>query len=182
MLGSDKSETTNFQAEYAERSDYCAVLEKNMERLYLLAFLLTGNHKEAEQCFTLTVENVFDEQVVFKEWTLAWVKRCLIKNAIQIVFPASARIGRRDFWSARQHETDKYGAIDAMTTLTPLDRFVFVMSVVERHSNWECSILLGCSLSKVVETRLRALRRLPEWGEISSGVGSPIARLQQVTA
>jgi DNA-directed RNA polymerase specialized sigma24 family protein len=182
MLGSEKPQTTNFQAEYAERRDYCDVFERNMEALYLLAFLLTANHEEAEQCFASTVEDVFKEQVVFKEWTLAWVKRCLIKNAIQIVFSASARSGKRDFWSAGQHEADKHGAIDAVTTLASLDRFVFVMSVVERHSNWECSILLGCSISKVAETRMRALRRLPELGEISSGVGSPIARPQQVTA
>ena len=182
MSGSEKPETSNFQAEYARRSDYCEIFEKNVERLYLLAFLLTANHEEAEQCFAMTLADAFKEQVVFKEWTLAWVKRCLIKNAIQIVFLASTRSAKRDLWSARQHETERYRAIDAVTTLPSLDRFVFVMSVVERHSTWECSILLGCSMSKVAETRMRALRRLPELGEISSGVGAPIARLQQVTA
>src|SRR5882724_10337605 len=104
MFGNEKPGTANLQEDYALHSDFCEVFEKSMQSLYLLAFLLTANHKEAEQCFVSTVEETFKGQAVFKGWVRSWVKRCLIKNAIQIVFPASARSAKRDLWEAHQHE------------------------------------------------------------------------------
>jgi hypothetical protein len=60
----------NFRSDYAQEADFCEIFQNDMKSLYLLAFLLTSNHKESEQCFTSTVEKAFKEQSVFKE-TLA---------------------------------------------------------------------------------------------------------------
>src|SRR6266853_3217792 len=158
-----KPEIADFRADYAMHADFCAVYEKDMKHLYLLAFLLTVNHKEAEQCFALTVEKAFKEPAVFKEWARSWVKRSQIEHAIDIVSPASARTGeKRDLWSAGPHQSHGEGEINAVTKLAPLERFVFVMSILERHSNWDCALLLGCSMNKVAQARRRALRRLPD--------------------
>jgi hypothetical protein len=81
MFRMEKGEIANFRADYAKRADFCEVRERDMQHLYLLAFLLTANHKEAEQCFTSTVEEAFKERAVFKDWVRPWVKRCLMKNA-----------------------------------------------------------------------------------------------------
>ena len=81
----------NFRADYAKHADFCEVFQRDMKPLYLLAFLLTVNHKQAERCFASTLEEAFKEQAVFKEWERSWVKRSLIENAIEIVSPASAR-------------------------------------------------------------------------------------------
>ncbi len=142
MFGSKKPMTAHPSIDYATRDDFCSVFERDMKSLYLLAFLLTGNHKESEQCFVSMVESSFRERVVFKEWVLPWVKRGLIKNAIEIV-------------------QGEYG-IGTVTKLAAFERFVFVMSILERYSNWECSLLLGCSMNKVAQARMRALGRLPE--------------------
>jgi hypothetical protein len=32
------------------------------------------------------------------------------------------------------------------------------MSILERYSIWDCSLLLGCSMKKVIQARMRALR------------------------
>ena len=56
-----------------------------MKPLYLLAFLLTANQKQAERCFASTLEEAFKEQAVFKEWARSWVKHGLIENAIEIL-------------------------------------------------------------------------------------------------
>lgn len=134
-----------------------------MKSLYLLAFLLTGNHKDSEQCFVSTVENDFKEWVVFKEWTFPWVKRGLIKNAIKIVLPGSPRNeARRDLWSAGQYMTQREYGINTVTKLAAFERFVFVMSILERYSNWECSLLLECRMNKVAQARMRALSRFPD--------------------
>jgi DNA-directed RNA polymerase specialized sigma24 family protein len=181
MFSNEKPRTSNFRNAYAQHSDFCAVFEKSIKPLYLLAFLLTGNREYAKQCFVSTVEEAFKEQAVFKGWERSWVKRCLIKNAIQIVSPASARSAKRDLWEAHQHEAHRYDAIDAVTKLAPLERFVLVMSILERYSAWDCSLLLGCSIKNVAVARMRALRRLPERNAIFPGIESLPTRLE-VTA
>jgi hypothetical protein len=163
MFGSKKPMAANPSIDYVTHDDFCRVLEKDMKPLYLLAFLLTGNHKESEQCFVSTVENSFRERAVFREWVLPWVKRGLIKNAIEIVSPGSPRNdAKRDLWSAGQYAIQGQYGIDTVTKLATFERFVFVMSILERYSNWDCSMLLGCSINKVAQARMRALGRLPE--------------------
>jgi hypothetical protein len=163
VFGSKKPMTAHPSIDYATHDDFCSVLERDMKSLYLLAFLLTGNHKESEQCFGSTVENTFREQAVFKEWVLPWVKRGLIKNAIEIVSPGSPRNdAKRDLWSAGQYAIQGQYGIDSVTKLATFERFVFVMSILERYSNWDCSMLLGCSINKVAQARMSALGRLPE--------------------
>jgi DNA-directed RNA polymerase specialized sigma24 family protein len=163
VFRSKKLKTANIRNGYATHDDVCDVFEKDTKHLYLLAFLLTANHGESEQCFVSTVESDFKAQAVFKEWARPWVKRRMIKNAIETVSPASARNGpKRDLWNAGQRETQGECEIDIVTKLAAFDRFVFVMSILERYSNWDCSMLLGCSINKVAQARMRALGRLPE--------------------
>jgi DNA-directed RNA polymerase specialized sigma24 family protein len=69
---------------------------------------------------------------------------------------------RPDFWSAGRHKAVGDDEIGPVTQLPPLERFVFVMSILERYSDWECSVLLGCSTRNVAKARMRALRRLRE--------------------
>jgi hypothetical protein len=163
VFRSAKPKTTNFRADYANHADFCDAFENDTKPLYLLAFLLTANHKESEQCFVSTVEEAFNEQAVFKEWARSWVKRRLIENAIEIVSPASARNGqKRDLWSAAKRETQREWEIDTVTQLAAFERFVFVMTILERYSNWDCALLLGCGMDKVVQARMTALRRLAD--------------------
>ena len=115
-----------------------------------------------EQCFVLTVEEAFKEETVFKEWARSCVRRRIIENAIGIVSPASGRnVQERDPWSAGQHAKQRACEIDTVTQLDPFERFVFVMSILERLSNWDCSLFLGCSMTKIAQARMKALRRLP---------------------
>ena len=99
---------------------------------------------------------------VFKEWAQSWIRRSLIKNAIGVVSPASRRdCEKREFWSVEQNEAERNDEINALIRLPHLERFVFVMSILERYSDWECSVLLGCSIKKVAQSRMRGVRRLP---------------------
>ena len=45
----------------------------------------------------------------------------------------------------------------AILELAPFERFVFVMSALERYSEHDCSILLGCSRGDVTAALARAL-------------------------
>jgi len=44
--------------------------------------------------------------------------------------------------------------------LDPLKRFVFIMSVLEKYSDQECSLLLGCFRRDVINARIAAIRDL----------------------
>jgi DNA-directed RNA polymerase specialized sigma24 family protein len=179
LFRSTKPKVANFRAEYAKHADFCAALRNDTEPLYRLAFLLTTNHKESEQCFVSTVEQAFDEQTVFKEWARSWIKRRLIQTAIEIVSPASGRNGQKqDFWAATRHDTHQECEIDAVTKLDPFERFVFVMSILERYSNCDCALLLGCSMNRVTHARMSALHRLRGLATLlSRGDGLPMSRL-----
>jgi|ERR1700733_2602088 len=158
-----KLEIENFRADYAEYADFCEVFEEDMKRLYLLAFLLTTDHKQAEQCFVLTVEKAFKEPTVFKEWARPWVNRTLIEKAIEIVAPLSRRPNERPGSWGAGHEKSGQDEINAVTRLAPFERFVFVMSILERYSDRDCALLLGCNPNKVSPARRRALRQLADF-------------------
>jgi len=146
---------------HATRDDFFEVLEKEMGRLYLLAFLLTGNHVDAERCFGAAIGDALEERAVLKDWARVWIKRSLIKNAIGIASPEFARQSEnRDLWFGKKIAGPE-GAINAVTLLTPFERFVFVMVILEGYSIRECSVLLGCPMERVVHARIDALRRLP---------------------
>ena len=152
----------NFRADYAKQHDFCEVFEKDAKSLYLLAFVLTANHKESEDCFVSTVDEALREKAVFKEWARSWVKRRMVENAVETVRHVTVLNGeKRDLWSAEQHEREKPCEIDTVTQLPSFERFVFVMSILERYSDWDCSVLLACSMKEVAQARTGALRRLP---------------------
>src|SRR2546423_11578545 len=50
--------------------------------------------------------------------------------------------------------------VRAILDLAPLERFAFVMSVLERYSDNDCSILLGCARTEIVIIRARAMQQL----------------------
>jgi DNA-directed RNA polymerase specialized sigma24 family protein len=145
----------------ASRAELCKTFEREMKPLYLLAFLLMGNHNGAEQCFAATLEEILQGHGVFRDWAMCWIRRTLIRNAIDMVLPGQRAIAETgEPWTAGSQETVAGYRIDAVTQLMALERFVFVLSILERYSGRECSILLGCSTAKVIEARMRALRGL----------------------
>ncbi|MGD1024697.1 MAG: hypothetical protein ABR880_18065 [Candidatus Sulfotelmatobacter sp.] len=161
MFRPKKTTIADFRADYATRADFCEVLEQDLQPLYLLAFLLTGNHEKAEQCFAMTVEEAQKEQTVFKDWTRYWIKRRLVENAVRIVSPMSGKSSeRREIWTLGQQGGSTGDEINAVTQFPPLERFVFVLSILERYSHWECSVLLACSTKNVIQLQALALRRL----------------------
>ena len=149
-------------AKYATSSDFCSYFLGSLRELYLLAFLLTGCHANAERCLILTAEECLGETRVFRGWESTWGRRRLVSNAIRLVFDErSGGIGELDSWRERNSDSPQFEAISAVTTLDPpLLRFAFVMSVLERYSLHDCALLLGCSPREVSQMRVRAINDL----------------------
>ena len=168
MLGS-KQTTKQTATPYATGADFCRIFQKDMNRLYLLSFLLTGEASMAEKCFARGLEDSAKGNPVFKEWANSWARRTIIQNAIQLIRPRpvdrnssnSAAVGGAGRTLTGQAE------IAAIVALPTFERFAFVMSVLERYSDQECSLLLDCARGDVMLARTRALEKTADSAGLS---------------
>ncbi len=149
---------------YATVDDFRCVFTDSMDELYHLSLLLTADHQKAEQCFVSALEDSVKEVHVFKEWAHAWAKRTVIQNAIRQLKPiplaTSFSLALPPNVVPQPSDQDRHFEIDAVFALGDFERFVFVMSVLEHHSEHECSLLLCCSPREIRETRARATLQL----------------------
>jgi DNA-directed RNA polymerase specialized sigma24 family protein len=170
----DRRKRTNRVPEpYAMGSDFCRIFEKDMNRLYLLSFMLTGDRSTAEQCFVGGLHIAQEGNQVFKEWAESWARRTIIQNAIQMINPWKAADGTDSTLVARTGNAPTQRAeIAGIVDLPAFERFAFVMSVLERYSDQECSLLLGCAPADTAAARTRALERL---GTFADRQGKPLS-------
>jgi len=150
-------------APYASRDDFRRVFHEETNSLYRLAFLLTADSEKAQQCFISGLEDSVNGSSVFKEWAHSWARRTIIQNAIRTINPSpteeeeydsSSLDGGRATLAGEQVETA------AVLQLEPFERFVYVMSVLERYSDLDCSLLLGCARRDVIAARIRGLQQI----------------------
>jgi DNA-directed RNA polymerase specialized sigma24 family protein len=137
----------------------------DVDHLYTLAFLLTADRHKAEQCLVAGLEDCLQGNPVFREWAQSWARRMVVKNAIRIVLPSPLQnetLRNQAKTAAGIQEPDTLA--DTITSLKPFDRFVYVLSVLEKYSDRECSMLLECTVQKVVHARTRALQLLVDVG------------------
>src|SRR5258705_1705881 len=153
--------------EYATCADFRGLFAERMGDLYQLSLVLTSDHDKAEQCFVAGLEDCVRENRVFKDWVHCWAKRTIILNAIRKLKP---RLGIATSPSFRvptyirdsPRDGDKHFELAAVLLLEDFERFVFVMSVLERYSEHDCALLLGCTRREVETARTRALAKLAE--------------------
>src|SRR6266446_10299472 len=77
----------NGETRYATREEFLKILDEDMNGLYQLSFLLTGDHQTAERCFVAGIEDCVKENRVFREWARAWAKRVIVEKAIRELNP-----------------------------------------------------------------------------------------------
>jgi hypothetical protein len=152
---------------YATRTDFCEVFAENMNDLYLLSFLLTADVATAEECFVSGLEDCVKGTYVFRDWARSWARRTIIQNAIRMLAPRKSQSPIAD--APSDHVISSFGrmrktgfAIGSILALRDFERFVFVMSVLEKYPDHDCSILLGCARQDIAETRIQALSHLTE--------------------
>lgn len=149
---------------YATAVDFERIFTEDMSALYLLAFLLAGDGDRAEECFVAAIGESTKGKRVFKEWARSWARRSVIQSAIRLIVPRQqSESARRNPAFARAiHDVPLVlqAEVSAIVELATLERFVFVMSVLERYSDQDCSLLLDCARRQVTAARARALQQL----------------------
>jgi hypothetical protein len=156
--------------EYARAADFCAVFTRDAESFYQLAFLLTGSERRAWDCILMAMEDC-NKAKVFKPWAASWSRLAVIERALKSSSGdsmVSSSDAERDSNEAR-----------AILQLKGIDRFVFVLSVLEKYSIRDCAILLRTNKREIAEIKTRTLR------EVSASIGAPVVRAEspiQLTA
>ena len=77
----------NGEDRYATREDFLKIFDQDLNGLYQLSFLLTGDHQKGERCFVSGIENCAKENRVFRDWARAWAKSVIAENAIRELNP-----------------------------------------------------------------------------------------------
>jgi DNA-directed RNA polymerase specialized sigma24 family protein len=155
------AEETTKRMDYAMPADFCQVFDDHLDDLYTLSLLLTADPQKADQCFVSGLEDCLQGAPVFREWAQSWARRTVIKNAIRMISPLRHQA---DTATGTHVSPEPLSGTDtpvaAIASLRPLDRFLYVLSVLERYSDRECAILLDCTVEKVADARMRAFQRL----------------------
>lgn len=163
----------------AERDAYVSVEEFVAlfvsERAYLqrLALLLTADSRLASRCLRLALDQCGANSCVLRGWAFNWARRMVIRNAIDLVircrrYLSAETIGDTDRGITISQDRDLISATvngQWILGLPRLDRFVFVICVLERSSVRECAALLGKSLRDVNESRQRTDRELDRFSQ-----------------
>ena len=151
---------------YATRSDFCHIYVEERNGLFLLSLLLTADPQKAEQCFLSGFEDSVRNNYVFKERAHSWARRSTILQAIRLLCPrpgeATESNGSRlsPLIGNVAAEVHAYSDFARIVALNSFERFVFVMSILERYSAQECSLLLGCFRRDVINAQASAVRHL----------------------
>jgi hypothetical protein len=149
---------------YASSDDFRRVFDEDMNSLYLLSFLLTADREKAEQCFVSGLADAVEGNPVFKEWARSWARRVIIVNAVRAINPRpideNGRSSTAPVSSDGKTPPVEQAEIAAVLALAPFERFVYGMTVLERYSDQDCSLLLGCARRDVVTARTRAFEEI----------------------
>ncbi len=137
------------------------ILNEEMRSLYLFSFLLTADTDIAEQCYVHGLGECVEGISVFMDWMHSWARRTILKHAIRMIMPTPENTNDWSLICLKGPTTlEKNSFFAAIVALSAFERFVFVMSVLEKQSDEDCSMLLGCSRREVMIARELALQRL----------------------
>jgi DNA-directed RNA polymerase specialized sigma24 family protein len=151
---------------YATGDDFCRVFEERLDDLYQLSFVLTGNHEVAERCFVAGFEESIRANQVFKEWAHARAKQTIIQNAIRALrpYPSNAKPSLASSAFTKDSRVPEVSnqtfGINSVLAFDAFDRFVFVLTVLDRYTDRDCAHLLNCPVQEIREARLRAFEQI----------------------
>ena len=136
---------------------------EEMDSLYWLAFLLTADNNMAERCFVGGLGECVDQTHVSAERARSWARRAIIEDAIRIIRPVPENSASECFVEAKSPtNVGVRNPFAFIVSLRAFERFVFVMSILEGHSDEDCQSLLRCTRQELVMARKSSLKHFEE--------------------
>jgi DNA-directed RNA polymerase specialized sigma24 family protein len=141
------------RGEYASKEEFAGVFALERASLQRLALLLTANKEVANQCLIRALGECTASSSVFKGWALNWARRVVIRHAISLILDRGSQsfvTANGDAGNGMMAFTsgDTLSAVaefESVLDLPDVERFVFVICVLEGYSFHDCGLLLGRS-------------------------------------
>jgi hypothetical protein len=131
--------------EYTTSAHFSKLFAEDMTRLYPLSSFLTANHGMAERCFVCGFGDCIQRNLVFQKCARSWSRRMIIHNAMRMMSPhprSPQRPRPRYIWPPRLGPIrirDEDIVADSVLSLGTFEQFVFVLFVLERYPDQNCS-------------------------------------------
>ena len=163
------------RGQYASKEEFASVFESERTSLRQLALLLTANSEVAYCCLVLALRECIASSSVSKGWVLTWARRAVIRSAIRLVIGSDGQPfiqtiddgGRRLIVFPAEDSLSPLANSQLILELPELDRFVFVICVLERYSIHDCALLLARSPRDIYEARQRTANQIGRIAEIN---------------
>jgi hypothetical protein len=164
---------------YVSIEEFVALFLSERVCLQRLALLLTADSRLAARCVRLALNQCGANSCVLRGWAFSWARRMVIRNAIDLVMRCRRYLfvetaGNDDRGTTMSQDRELISSTPNgkwILGLPGLDRFVFVICVLERYSVHECAALLGKSLRDVNDSRRRTES---ESGRCSHSISSEV--------
>lgn len=161
------------RGEYASKEEFAGVFVLERASLQRLALMLTANKEVANQCLIRALRECIASSSVFKGWALNWARRVVIRNAISLILDRGIQSfvnanGDADNGLMAFTQGDTLSALaefELVLDLPDVERFVFVICVLEGYSPHDCALLLGRSPREIDEVRKRIANQIEQIGE-----------------
>ncbi len=141
----------------AAAADCLKTFDQQMDSLYLLALLLTGDTDKGKECFAGGLGEI-GSHGLSKEDPCSWAREAIVRYAVQMIRPIPEKGAGKYFASAAPVISGTSNPFAVVVSLSEFERFVFVLSVLEGLSDEECQSLLRCSLQELLRARKIALK------------------------
>jgi len=149
----------NRSSEYATIGDFRELFIRGSRGFYLLSILLTADHEKAVRCLIASLDECINGNSAFREWAHSRARRTIVRNAVRMFTFNFGPSGPEP--SAAPSATSLQDSILArVLALEDFERFVFVLSILEKYSDQNCAVLLNVSPQRIRVTRNSALKHV----------------------
>ena len=147
--------------QFASEADFRRVFQEEMNSLFVLAAVLTTDLAKAEECFCRALDWSLDALWVSIERAGSWARRAVVNQAVQLIAPRKERTQNVIASGLDWPETSRLkNPFANLCSLEPFERFVVVMTLLERQSDSDCALQLKCTRQDVGVARASALKKL----------------------
>ncbi len=147
--------------EYTSASEFCEMFLNDMPALFQLAFLLTSSTEQAEAVLLAALGDC-KRAKVFRPWAASWSKLAVIERALKAMAAGLANSAA----------TNASAAAQPILQLRPLERAVYVLTVLEKYSVRDCAVLMRLSKREVISAQVADLQ------QVSAAVIGPTVNLE----
>jgi hypothetical protein len=146
---------------FANEADFRRVFKEEMNSLFVLAAVLTTDVAKAEECFCRALDWSLDALWVSIECAGSWARRAVVNQAVQLIAPRKERAHSLIAPDFEWPETSSLkNPVAGLCSLDPFERFVVVMTLLEKQSDSDCALQLECTRRDVGVARASALKKL----------------------